>query len=103
MPAKQKKEIKVSCRKTVETKINFFHSYFFWYVQIHYDSTFNADTSDVNTYLDQMVTHVQAHFCQISLGTQIAVEVCISKFNFCTHAIFTHIFDEYIRNKRIYA
>jgi len=43
-------------------------------IKIHYDSTFNADTSDVTTYLDQMVTHVQAHFCQISLGTQIAVE-----------------------------
>ena len=46
-----------------------------------------------------MVTHVQAHFCQISLGTQIAIEVCISTFNFCTHAIFTHIFDEYILKK----
>ena len=29
MPAKQKMQIKVSCRKTVETKINFLHSYFF--------------------------------------------------------------------------
>ena len=45
--------------------------------QIHYDDTFNADTSDVTTYIDSMVTHLQAHFCQISLGTQIQVEVSI--------------------------
>merc|ERR1711935_489270 len=43
-------------------------------IKIHYDSTFNADTSDVSSYLDQMVTHVQSHFCQISLGTQIHIE-----------------------------
>ena len=29
MPAKQKMQIKVSCRKTVETKINFLHRHFF--------------------------------------------------------------------------
>ena len=29
MPAKQKMQIKVSCQKTVETKINFLHCYFF--------------------------------------------------------------------------
>ena len=45
--------------------------------QIHYDDTFNSDTSDVTTYIDSMVTHLQAHFCQISLGTQIQVEVSI--------------------------
>lgn len=31
-------------------------------------------TSDVTTYINGMVTHLQAHFCQISLGTQIQVE-----------------------------
>jgi len=51
MPAKQKMEIK-----------------------IHYDSTFNANTKDSTTYLNDMVTHLQAHFCQISLGTQIHIE-----------------------------
>ena len=45
--------------------------------QIHYDDTFNSDTSDVTTYINSMVTHLQAHFCQISLGTQIQVEVSI--------------------------
>merc|ERR1711935_282220 len=43
-------------------------------IKIHYDSTFNADTSEVTTYLDGMVTHLQTHFCQISLGTQIQIE-----------------------------
>jgi len=43
-------------------------------IKIHYDDTFNADTADANGYLDEMVTHLQAHFCQISLGTQIQVE-----------------------------
>jgi len=44
-------------------------------VKVHYDTSFNADTSDVNSYLDQMFTHVQSHFCQISLGTQVHIEV----------------------------
>jgi hypothetical protein len=44
-------------------------------IRIHYDDTFNADTSDVSGYLDQMVTHMQTHFCQTSLGTQIKLEV----------------------------
>merc|ERR1711971_83889 len=44
-------------------------------VKFHYDSTFNADTSDVATYIDQMVTHMQTHFCQTSLGTQVALDV----------------------------
>merc|ERR1712051_490124 len=43
-------------------------------IKIHYDDTFNSDTSDVTIYIDSMVTHLQAHFCQISLGTQIQVE-----------------------------
>jgi len=44
-------------------------------IKIHYDDTFNADTSDVNGYLDQMIAHLQTHFCQTSLGTQIRIEV----------------------------
>ena len=48
-----------------------------------------------------MVTHVQAHFCQISLGTQIAVEVCISTCNFCTRAILTHFFNKHILSKSL--
>merc|ERR1711971_1511869 len=44
-------------------------------VKVHYDTSFNADTSDVTSYLDQMFTHVQSHFCQISLGTQVHIEV----------------------------
>merc|ERR1711971_1482063 len=44
-------------------------------VKFHYDSTFNADTSDVTTYIDEMVTHMQVHFCQTSLGTQLALDV----------------------------
>ena len=32
MPAKQKMQIKVSCKKTVETKINFLHCYFIFLI-----------------------------------------------------------------------
>ena len=49
-------------------------------LQVHYDTSFNADTSDVNSYLDQMFTHVQSHFCQISLGTQVHIEVRLHSF-----------------------
>ena len=31
-----------------------------------------------------MVTHMQTHFCQISLGTQITIEVYIFMCNYCT-------------------
>ena len=47
------------------------------YSQIHYDDTFNSDTSDVTGYINSMLTHLQAHMCQISLGTQIKIEVSI--------------------------
>jgi len=43
-------------------------------IRIHYDDTFNDDTSDVTTYLDAMMTHLQTHYCQTSLGTQVHVE-----------------------------
>ena len=52
-------------------------SFLFSYSQIHYDDTFNSDTSDVTGYIDSMVTQLQAHMCQISLGTQIRIEVSI--------------------------
>ena len=51
----------------------------FLYSQIHYDDTFNSDTSDVDGYINSMLTHMQSYFCQISLGTQIQVEVSIVK------------------------
>ena len=54
-------------------------------LQVHYDTSFNADTSDVTSYLDQMLTHVQSHFCQISLGTQVHIEV---RFKSYLHSIF---------------
>jgi len=44
-------------------------------IRIHYDDTFNDGTSNVDGYLDQMATHLQTHFCQTSLGTQIKIEV----------------------------
>merc|ERR1712156_842260 len=43
-------------------------------IRIHYDDTFNSDTSDVTTYIDAMVTHLQTHYCQVSLGTQVHIE-----------------------------
>jgi len=43
-------------------------------IKIHYDDTFNSDTSDVTGYINSMLTHLQAHMCQISLGTQIKIE-----------------------------
>jgi len=43
-------------------------------IKIHYDDTFYSDTSDVTGYIDSMVTQLQAHMCQISLGTQIKIE-----------------------------
>ena len=47
-------------------------------LQIHYDDTFNADTNDVTGYLNDMVTHLHSHFCHISLGTQVQIEVFTS-------------------------
>ena len=77
MPAKQKMQIKVC--STLHN--NYFYPIFKicqYLLQLHYDDTFNADTSDVTGYLDGMVTHLQSHFCHISLGTQIQVEVFTS-------------------------
>ena len=56
-------------------------SFLFSYSQIHYDDTFNSDTSDVTGYIDSMVTQLQAHMCQISLGTQIKIEVSMILLN----------------------
>ena len=48
-------------------------------IQIGYDDTwyneFSGDTSAIDTYLNGMVTHIQAHYCLASLGTKIQVEV----------------------------
>ena len=51
------------------------HKQISFQTQIHYDDSFKANTTDINYYLDQMVTHMQTHFCQTSLGTQIKLEV----------------------------
>ena len=51
------------------------------YSQIHYDDTFKSDTSDVTGYINSMVTQLQAHMCQISLGTQIRIEVSMILLN----------------------
>lgn len=53
----------------------------FSYWQIHYDNTFNSDTNDVTGYINSMVTQLQAHMCQISLGTQIKIEVSMILLN----------------------
>ena len=57
-------------------------SFFSSYSQIHYDDTFKSDTSDVTGYINAMVTQLQAHMCQISLGTQIRIEVSMIWLNF---------------------
>ena len=47
--------------------------------QVGYDDTFKNDFSndnEINLYLDQVVTHVQTHYCHYeSLGTKVKVEV----------------------------
>ena len=57
-------------------------------LQLHYDDTFNTDTSDVTNYLDGMVTHLHSHFCHPSLGTQIQVEVFSSEYIILSRGAF---------------
>ena len=52
-------------------------------VKVGYEDSFRnsfSNAADVDTYLNAMMTHVQAHFCLNSLGTKVAVEVrkCLS-------------------------
>ena len=49
------------------------------YLQIGYEDTFynsfNGGTSEIDSYIAAMMTHLQAFFCLDSLGTKIQVEV----------------------------
>ena len=59
--------------------LSFYDLWVIWIIfQIGYDDTFKnsfAGDNEINTYLNGMVVHVQAHFCLDSLGTKVKVEV----------------------------
>ena len=80
MPDKQSMKIKVMNRFSPElfviTDDRMSMSYWF---QIGYDDTwhnsFGGDTSASTTYINSMITHMQAWMCLDSLGTKIDLEV----------------------------
>ena len=63
-------------------------------VKVGYEDSFRnsfASAADVDTYLNAMMTHVQAHYCLDSLGTKVAVEVrkfVITKLNDLANHLF---------------
>ena len=50
-------------------------------IQIGYDdswkNSFGSSTSQSTSYINSMLTHIQAYFCHESLGTKIKIQVYI--------------------------
>ena len=71
-------------------------SFTFYIKQFGYEDTFynsfGGDTSSVDSYIDQIVTHLQAFYCLDSLGTKVEIQVGLKQraiFDF-TNNFFYH-------------